>query len=177
MGVKGAPSMGVLRLATKGAQPKLTGTMEEFSGRARQLVDIVVLLAGQAEHDVELEPLEAGLARQLRRPQKLRRVVLRSSAVAQPFGGPVGGGGQRRGRRRAKAAPPARRVETVGAQRGDAHLRPASTRVRTSSTMRGWSVTAAPTRPTRAACVGDQLQHPLGRTVRMPPLVVRRITQ
>jgi hypothetical protein len=43
--------------------------------------------------------------------------------------------------------------------------------------MRGWSVTAAPTSPTRRAASGMRLSTSSGGTVRMPPLVVRRMTQ
>ena len=55
--------------------------------------------------------------------------------------------------------------------------RPSSTSVRTSSTMRGWSVTAAPTSPTRRASSGSSSSTRSGSTVRIPPLVVRLMTQ
>ena len=55
--------------------------------------------------------------------------------------------------------------------------RPEPASVCSSSTMRGWSVTAAPTRPTRRAASGMSESTRSGGTVRIPPLVVRRITQ
>ncbi len=82
-------------------------------------------------------------------------LVLRSIAVAHPLGRAVGGGGQRPSPPRSEQRHQLRAVESG---RRAARRRPPRgrrrTRVRSSSTMRGWSVTAAPTSPTRAACGG-----------------------
>ncbi len=55
--------------------------------------------------------------------------------------------------------------------------RPLSTMWRRISGSSGWSVTAAPTRPTRRASGGISDATRAGATRRMPPLVDRRITQ
>ena len=63
-----APSSGVLRFAQKGAMPSATGTIFESSVVKRDaLVDVGVRLAGQADHQVELEAIHPVLLRQLRR--------------------------------------------------------------------------------------------------------------
>src|SRR5713101_3621360 len=175
----GAPSMGVLRFATNGAQPNESGTMREISSESRAssarsssvspgkpTIRYSLSLWNPASR--ASSATRSSCAEVVRRSRALRRRSLAPSAAVVSVLSPArlrsetsSGRAQRRS---------ARKLEMPTS-------RPSSISVRTSSTMRGWSVTAAPTRPTRRAPSGISSSTRSGVTVRMPPLVVRRMTQ
>ena len=174
-----APSSGVLRLAQNGAMPSATGMRCESSVVKRDaLVDVGVGLAGQADHHVELEPLHAVRARQLGRALEVpdaRAPLERARASAR----------SRRpsrwsacGSRRASSAPTNSSVSRSGRRLESPTSQPRSASVCDDlDDLR--DDRSPPRRPGRRACASSGMSpsmRSLG-TMRMPPLVERRITQ